>query len=505
MAHLVFGRLTALLLAIMAFWPSGPAAAQIDEPEKPRPPTPKPTWRLPDQAAAVARAEAFLGTADSTEMEARASQVTLIEENTPHLNQSVVGRPMWRATINNWTVKPLKPCSPTIRDRYMRTVDVLLDPANGKLVSVRTRWPEEEPPIAPEPSAEWAAREMRSNREVYHGFPREQPPISFSEAVRVVQESGGNPLVAKQIVGRWIMWSWQGSAPKPMWIITLRGIPPIAEDVSPDAANHLRFIVDPSDMRVLLITTIPQPDPVAKEGNQGGDPDRSQWTLREADQAVTKARAIFGIREKEGASMSASLITLDKSDIPFLADQLVGEKLWRVTISNLSLRLNSAPELKDRFVRTFDVLLDPKTGRVREVKSRWPDGVYPVLGGSDPAVAAAQMSRSGREVYHGFPAEDPKVSLLDALDTIHRCAGNPLAARQVIGRYVTVSRGGQEPRAVWAITLRGVRPKPKHRRYGSRGEPWYQHRYIVDGETGEWILACGTPDPMFLKWKEDDE
>ena len=108
--------------------------------------------------------------------------------------------------------------------------------------------------------------------------------------------------------------------------------------------------------------------------------------------------------------------------------------------------------------------------------------------------AAEQMYRSGHEKYHGFPDNPPAVTLMAALDSIQRGGGNPLIAKQIVGDYVMWSRIGkwEVPRAVWAITLRGV--PPLH----ARGDEIHGNsaaRYIVDATTGEYLCASNTPHP----------
>ena len=174
---------------------------------------------------------------------------------------------------------------------------------------------------------------------------------------------------------------------------------------------------------------------------------------------------------------------------------------------NLTLRLPSAPRgFRDRFVRTLDVFIDPTDGRVFRVRSRWPPKESPIAPEPSAEFATTQLKSSGLEVYHGFPTEIPAVTFLDALDRIQGVGRNPLIAKQIIGNYVTWSRGPTEPnlhwgmkepgrwsrpRPVWAITLRGIpasRPRPEWPK-----DARYSFRYIVDARTGEVIMGTNIP------------
>lgn len=181
------------------------------------------------------------------------------EDKTPFLHDAIVNRPVWWATTEVFSLA-LSSTPDGWHDKYSRTLDVYLDPESGRLLKVSTRWPDGEKEIAPEPDAANAAWQLQGTREMYHGIPEEDPPISFLEAIDVIQRNGGNPLVAKQISGVWVVWSRMDKEPRPMWVITLRGIPPVRpHEINLNLLNHMRYIVDPVAKKVLMRTTDPQP------------------------------------------------------------------------------------------------------------------------------------------------------------------------------------------------------------------------------------------------------
>lgn len=196
------------------------------------------------------------------------------KDATPFLHSEFIRRATRCLRFDNVSLR--LPSAPTLVDSYARTLNVYLDPSTGQLLKVATTWPATEPPIAPELDPEVATEQLRLVQEIYHGFPEDAPPISFLEALDIVKNYGGNPLAAKQIMGVWTVWSKLEKEPAPMWIITLRGIPPIRpyRNVPPDSLNHMRYVVDPVKKKCIYATTRPQPDAPERNAGQNPKPER---------------------------------------------------------------------------------------------------------------------------------------------------------------------------------------------------------------------------------------
>lgn len=180
------------------------------------------------------------------------------EDKTPFLHELIVNRPIWWVTTESFSLE-LSSTPAGWHDSYPRLLDVFLDPESGHLLKLATRWPDGEKEIAPEPDA--ANAEWQMGAEKYLGTPDDDPPISFFEANDVIQRDGGNPLVAKQVTGVWVQWTSGSKEPRPMWVITLRGVPPMHRHgvSNPDLLNHLRYVVDPIKKRLIMAGTTPQP------------------------------------------------------------------------------------------------------------------------------------------------------------------------------------------------------------------------------------------------------
>ncbi len=212
-----------------------------------------------EQVLSVARSAVGLADAGQPQVVEETAPI-LREDATPFLHADFLQRTPWVVIIPEFRLS-LPSTPPGSADMYARTLNVYIDPKTRQVLKVLTDWPPSEPPIASEPAWEIATEQLRLTQEVYQEFAQGTPPITFLEALDIIQRDGGTPLIAKQITAVWVNWSKMGKEPTPMWVITLRGIPPIRphRDVHPDALNHLRYVVDPVKKKWIYATTRPQP------------------------------------------------------------------------------------------------------------------------------------------------------------------------------------------------------------------------------------------------------
>lgn len=220
-------------------------------------------WSVREEALAIASAQSILGAAAPAVATATsaAAIVELTSDTTPYLGEGIVARPLWQVTIRDWSPQVTE--GPTELTCRSFDVDILLDPVNGAMLKLESRWPKDVPPIAPEATSESAERQMTATKERYHAFSEGNPTITFREALAAIRNGGGNPCSAVQFSAVWVRWSEFGKEPSSMWVITLRGIGPVglhADDVPLDLQNHLRYVVDPVKKKWISATTTPQPD-----------------------------------------------------------------------------------------------------------------------------------------------------------------------------------------------------------------------------------------------------
>jgi len=228
-----------------------------------------------------------------------------------------------------------------------------------------------------------------------------------------------------------------------------------------------------------------------------GAVDMSGWKIKESECAVKGVRTTLGLPSLRDSQVQAELAVVEADTTPYLSGDIVDRPVWHVTVEDWSVVVPSLSSgISDRFVRTLDAYLDPTDGKLLKLETRWPAGEPPLGPPPSAETAVEQMRRSDNHVYHRFPAEPPKVTFLDALDAIVEQAGaQPTVARQIIAHYVVWSTTSRQPRAVWAITLRGIPP------YFLRGravsdEPRFQLRYIVDATTGKFLRSSNAPGPV---------
>lgn len=224
--------------------------------------------------------------------------------------------------------------------------------------------------------------------------------------------------------------------------------------------------------------------------------EHSRWVLQDEGQAIAKALEVFGISAAEAQQVEAQVVTLDDDNTPFLHGQITKRPLWLITISKYGLRPQSAPVgERDLYERTFDVLLDPRDGKLLKIISRWPEGAPPESAPEPRAAFAEQcFADSGLEIYHCFPDFSPKITFLEAIDAIYTRRSEPRAAKQIVAHYVVQSSMGRDPQQVWAITLRGI--PPIRAAYPGVSIAARDHmRHIVDAESGKWLGAGTSPQP----------
>jgi hypothetical protein len=222
-------------------------------------------WKLKEPEDALKRAGEVLGVEDRTAVRMEAKLIVRDKDNIPYLSGQVVGRPLWLVTVHEWRLR--LPTAPgVVEDVYVRTFDVWVEPVEGRLLRIASRWPEGEVPMAPEPSAAAATDEIsRSGSETYHGFPDTGPTTTLLVALDGMQRRGPRPLAARQIGAHYVLWSAYNikyRVPRPVWAITLRGEPPLlpppGSTTEPRFQN--RYIVDAETGKFLCATNIPVPE-----------------------------------------------------------------------------------------------------------------------------------------------------------------------------------------------------------------------------------------------------
>lgn len=231
-------------------------------------------WSTQEQGAAIAHARRILGLPRNPSLPASAELITVVQDNTPYLSEQVVGRPIWHVVVEKCRFV-LPSGGDALEDKYERTFDILIDPRDGALLRISSRLSVGVPALPREACATSATEQMmNAGGERYYGFIAGAPAITFYEALAGLIQSGHNPLQATQLVGQHVLWSRLDWEPKPVWAVTLNGIPPFEAaypGVPVEARNHMRYIVDSKTGKELCGTTTPQPEIIGSGDDERRD------------------------------------------------------------------------------------------------------------------------------------------------------------------------------------------------------------------------------------------
>jgi len=200
------------------------------------------------------------------------TSLKLTGDNTPFLSERLNGRVVWRVEFSQCTLK-LKSALPSVPDRYplKRTFMATMYESGGCFIKIATEFAGDTSDLGKQPSAKAAEDQLRRMDEWYTDIPSQPPKLSFLQAVDAVQSGGiGCPNLAKEIDGQYVMDTENGEKPRPVWIITLRGIPPMPGSIDPlnprektvpiRFQNHIRNVIDASTGKCIYATDVPQSD-----------------------------------------------------------------------------------------------------------------------------------------------------------------------------------------------------------------------------------------------------
>lgn len=224
------------------------------------------THMISTETAAIERAKKLTGL-EALTSRIVAHRLVIQASNVPFLAGQVNGKEAWRVDFLDAPLK-LKGAIPGFQDAYPRQFSVLILQDTGQLVQVYAPYlgKASAPEMRDPPTAESAQRQLEGGEEVYEGFPTADPKINFLDALGIVLTKGsGSPFLAKAIEGVYVMESCMEAAPRPVWAITLRGLPPFsahgpyADSVPEWQRNHMRNVLDATTGELLFAINSPQP------------------------------------------------------------------------------------------------------------------------------------------------------------------------------------------------------------------------------------------------------
>jgi hypothetical protein len=228
------------------------------------------------------------------------------------------------------------------------------------------------------------------------------------------------------------------------------------------------------------------------------DSGRVHYLLSNANDAVTKALEITGFKDHITIPIASSdkiarKLLIMEDETPFLSDKIKGKEVWVVKFDSVDIRPEVARNRGDHRwpLKSFDVLLDPRTGQVVKIHAGYTDSSDNVLPEPPSNVAELSLRETG-EIYHAFPDSNPKVTFIEALQAAVGCA--PVSAKEIIAYLVLHSKGNSTPKPVWCITCRGIPPVTFSVRSEKASEKARNRaRCVVDATTGEWMFMTNRP------------
>jgi hypothetical protein len=152
-------------------------------------------------------------------------------------------------------------------DRFQRKFTVLLDETASKVIMIHSETKGATPDIHPEASPDQAAADLLKIHEEYKSFPDKSAKVAFLDALDQVRLRGvGYPFIAREIDAIYVMDSRLGQGAKPVWVITLRGLPPIPSKANEPAwqRNYFRNVVDAETGEWLYADNRPLPSAAEK-------------------------------------------------------------------------------------------------------------------------------------------------------------------------------------------------------------------------------------------------
>jgi len=221
-----------------------------------------------DTKQAMYRAQVFLGITDKSGYSIYSDSTTFSADSVglqvPYLYKEMKNKRVWRVTVENISLHIKDDCGHTLDGNDARKFIIYIDSKSGILYGVISPFQGVDKNLAPEPSEDFATKQLEGNEEIFLGFPPDPPKVGLCEAIKAAEICV--PSLAKELVAYYIMHSYQGEEPKPVWSITCRGIPPvqpIGRAIKVDSnslylSNRMRCVVDATTGKWLFATNKPQ-------------------------------------------------------------------------------------------------------------------------------------------------------------------------------------------------------------------------------------------------------
>jgi len=187
--------------------------------------------------------------------------VRIEDDNTPYLADGLNGREFWQVRLDRVDTRTPLAISRG-DDRWgRRDFELTIDPTNGHVIRIQTVT--RDTSLPPEASAASATSQLKEAGERYWGFVDSIPPTTFLQVLHAA--TGCAAPSAKEIIAQCVMYSRGDQQPRPVWIITTRGIPPFeissrSHLASEKARSRASCVVDATSAEWLTMSLRPHPE-----------------------------------------------------------------------------------------------------------------------------------------------------------------------------------------------------------------------------------------------------
>jgi hypothetical protein len=216
-----------------------------------------------DRSQAIEIAAGQLGLIHYDELKVGAFEVSLKSESLPFLAPSLGGKNTWRIEFSDLDLARASG-NPVMRNQAISKLIVILAPGTGNIMKVTSVWPSELKRMAEYPPCAEEARQLSQCGIRYTSLPARSPNLTFFDALAA---SIGWSKNVKQVCASYVNESTADYENRAVWVIQLRGSsglpisPGTRNDVqlSKDATDHSRDVIDAESGDWLYASTIPQP------------------------------------------------------------------------------------------------------------------------------------------------------------------------------------------------------------------------------------------------------
>ncbi len=216
---------------------------------------------------------------------------------------------------------------------------------------------------------------------------------------------------------------------------------------------------------------------------------KSNFVLKTQEEAYDKVLEYTGFKSRDysykalSENNSIKLELLEKENLAFVDDSIIGKEVWKIKFSNVKLNLSAGwvQSYKDNQIKkNITVVVEAKTGKLIKIIAQ-SDTTKTFFYDNISKEYLEKILNGCGEQWLGFPDTVPNISYETALQAA--VPSNPFMAEEIHAVCVYQKDLNNESRLVWMITGNNI---PKNF-LGTKV------RSIIDAKTGKILSAMTYP------------